>query len=101
MKTLLVLFILTNQSFQQFLLQPEGKEVNQGEAFFLPCTVFKKFVQCRWKKDGSPLKLQKQKYELAGNLLSGDCSLTVESASAELDTGVWQCIENQMNHLCQ
>ena len=35
MKTLLVLFILTNQSFQQFLLQPEGKEVNQGEAFFL------------------------------------------------------------------
>ena len=78
-------------SIQSFITVPTYSEVNPGEAVVLDCRVENKGGECRWEKDGSPVGLFPSKYEWAGDVAGGDCSLLVLEASSEYDDGVWQC----------
>ena len=90
-KTLIILLSLSYKSLQQFVQQPDGKEVNLGEDVSLACKVGENMVQCRWTKDKSTVRMQKHKYEWAGRVQSGDCSIKIKSTSIDQDTGLWQC----------
>ena len=57
----------------------------------LPCLARNKAGECRWEKDGTPVGMYEDKYEWAGDIEKGDCTITVREASEEYDTGVWQC----------
>ena len=57
----------------------------------LVCLIRNKVGECRWEKDGAPVGMFKGKYEWAGNVLSGDCSLLVIDATKEYDNGSWLC----------
>ena len=46
---------------------------------------------CRWEREGVPLGLFPGKYDWAGDLSSGDCSLLISDAELEFDDGAWQC----------
>ena len=76
---------------QEFLETPSYSEVNPGTRVVLPCFVKDKGGECRWEKDGNPVGIFEDKYEWAGNLNKGNCSLAILDASSEYDDGVWQC----------
>ena len=76
---------------QDFLETPSYSEVNPGTRVVLPCFVKDKGGECRWEKDGNPVGIFEDKYEWAGNLNKGNCSLAILDASSEYDDGVWQC----------
>ena len=76
---------------QSFIRVPTYSETNPGEAVVLGCEVENKGGECRWEKDGSPVGLFPGKYEWAGDVTAGNCSILILEASAEYDDGVWQC----------
>ena len=76
---------------QEFLSVPTYSEVNPGQSVTLVCEVANKGGECRWEKDGTPVGIFPDKYEWAGDLETGNCSLVILDASAEYDDGVWQC----------
>ena len=78
-------------ALQVFLETPGYSEVNPGATVVLPCFVREKGGECRWEKDGNPVGIFEDKYEWAGNLDEGNCSLAILDASSEYDDGVWQC----------
>ena len=88
---LLTSLLTTTTALQSFITVPTYSEVNPGEAVVLGCRVENKGGECRWEKDGSPVGLFPSKYEWAGDVSAGDCSLLVLEASSEYDDGVWQC----------
>ena len=91
---LVILGSLVHQSalgLQEFLETPSYSEVNPGTRVVLPCFVKDKGGECRWEKDGNPVGIFEDKYEWAGNLNKGNCSLAILDASSEYDDGVWQC----------
>ena len=45
----------------------------------------------RWEREGEPLGIFPGKYDWAGDLKSGDCSLLISDADLEFDDGAWQC----------
>ena len=47
--------------------------------------------ECRWSREGAPVGIFSGKYEWAGEVGGGDCSLLVMDADVEFDSGVWQC----------
>ena len=78
-------------SVQKFLSVPTYSEVNPGDEVVLLCEVENKGGECRWEKDGTPVGIFPEKYEWAGDVASGNCSLLILDTSAEYDDGVWQC----------
>ena len=76
---------------QEFLSVPTYSEVNPGQSVTLLCEVANKGGECRWEKDGTPVGIFPDKYEWAGDLKTGNCSLLILDTSAEYDDGVWQC----------
>ena len=76
---------------QEFISVPTYSEVNPGQSVTLVCEVAHKGGECRWEKDGNPVGIFEDKYEWAGNLNEGNCSLAILDASSEYDDGVWQC----------
>ena len=79
------------QARQSWLKQPEYQEVNPGEIAMLTCIITNKEGECRWEREGVPIGMFRDKYEWAGDLETGNCSLVILDASAEYDDGVWQC----------
>ena len=94
MKFILLIFSPLVFSLQEFIEEPSSVEVNTKDAIILPCLIRNKAGECRWEKDGTPVGMFKDKYEWAGNVLSGDCGLVIHDASEEYDAGVWQCQVN-------
>ena len=86
-------FLLASKAagLQSFIRVPTYSETNPGAAVVLGCEVENKGGECRWEKDGSPVGLFPGKYEWAGDVAAGNCSLLILEASAEYDDGVWQC----------
>jgi len=78
-------------ALQSFTEIPTYSEVNPGEEVVLLCQVENKGGECRWEKDGNPVGIFKDKYEWAGDVSSGNCSLRILDSSSEYDDGVWQC----------
>ena len=91
MKLILVSLVPIVFSLQEFIEEPSSIEVNPKDAIVLPCLIWNKAGECRWEKDGTPVGMFKDKYEWAGNVLSGDCGIVISDASEEYDAGVWQC----------
>ena len=89
----LILFLLSSsvQCVQRFKTVPTYSEVNPGTSVVMVCEVENKGGECRWEKDGTPVGLFPDKYEMAGDVGAGNCSLLILDASAEYDDGVWQC----------
>ena len=83
--------VLSVRATQEFIKESKDVTVNTGETVLLPCIVRNKVGECRWEKDGTPLGMYEEKYEMAGSIESGDCTLRIRDASEEYDTGVWQC----------
>jgi hypothetical protein len=79
------------QAIQEFIKESEDITVNTGDDVLLQCQVRNKAGECRWEKDGTPVGMHEDKYEWAGDVESGDCTIRVQEASEEYDTGVWQC----------
>ena len=48
-------------------------------------------VCSRWEREGVPLGIFPGKYDWAGDVSSGDCSLLISDAELEFDDGDWQC----------
>ena len=65
--------------------------VAPGLSTTLPCLVDNKVGECRWSKAGKPVGMFDGKYEMRGDLESGDCSLTVYTVNLRIDDGQWQC----------
>ena len=78
-------------ALQSFIDIPTYSEVNPGDEVVLLCQVRNKGGECRWEKDGNPVGIFKDKYEWAGDVASGNCSLRILDSSSEYDDGVWQC----------
>jgi len=78
-------------ALQSFIEIPTYSEVNPGYDVVLLCQIKNKGGECRWEKDGNPVGIFKDKYEWAGDLSSGNCSLRILDSSSEYDDGVWQC----------
>ena len=78
-------------SIQKFIEESDDITVNTGDDVLLPCLVRNKAGECRWEKDGTPVGMYEDKYEWAGDVEKGDCTIRVLEASEEYDTGVWQC----------
>ena len=89
--TISVYFVTTVRAIQEFIEESKDVTVNTGDTVLLPCMVKNKVGECRWEKDGTPVGMYEEKYEMAGSIESGDCSLRIRDASEEYDTGVWQC----------
>ena len=70
-------------ALQSFTEIPTYSEVNPGEEVVLLCQVENKGGECRWEKDGNPVGIFKDKYEWAGNVSSGNCSLRILDSSSE------------------
>jgi len=87
----LALVVSPSLAVQTWGQQPGYQEVNPGGQVKLPCVINDVEGQCRWEKDGSPVGMFPNKYELAGEPSTGDCSLLVKGANLEYDDGVWQC----------
>ena len=84
-------FSMSVMAIQEFIREAKDISVNSGDDILIPCLVRNKAGECRWEKDGTPVGMYDDKYEWAGIHESGDCSIRVKDASAEYDTGVWQC----------
>ena len=80
--------VLTLQSFRTI---PTYSEANKGDNVVLRCEVENKGGECRWEKDGTPVGIFPSKYEWAGDVKSGNCSILILDVEAEYDDGVWQC----------
>ena len=91
MKIVFLLLCPFAACIQEFIEEPSNIEVNPGELIVLPCLIRNKAGECRWEKDGTPVGMYEDKYEWAGNVLSGDCGLVISDASVEYDTGAWLC----------
>ena len=91
MKLLFCLFCPFVVCIQEFIEEPSDTEVNPGDDLVLPCLIRHKAGECRWEKDGTPVGMFEDKYEWAGNVLSGDCGLVIHDASIEYDVGSWLC----------
>ena len=76
---------------QEFGETPRYTEVNPGTSAVLECMVRGKGGECRWEKDGQPVGIFEGKYEWAGAVEQGNCSLAILDATSEYDDGVWQC----------
>ena len=48
-------------------------------------------VCCRWERAGVPKGIFPGKYDWAGDVSRGDCSLLISDAELEYDDGEWQC----------
>ena len=88
---IIISFFLRAKAIQEFIKESEDISVNTGDDIVLPCLILNKAGECRWEKDATPVGMYEDKYEWAGNVVSGDCAIRVREASAEYDTGVWQC----------
>ena len=88
---LAALLLHTAAALQRFSAVPTYTEVNPGQQAVLLCQVENKGGECRWEKDGQPVGLFPGKYEWAGQVEAGNCSLAILDLSAEFDDGVWQC----------
>ena len=64
-------------AIQEFIKDSDDITVNTGDDVLLPCLVRNKVGECRWKKDGTPVGLYEDKYEWAGNIERGDCTIRV------------------------
>ena len=93
MRVLFVLSSIVNVSHltQVFLETPAYSETKPGETVLLSCVIANKGGKCQWEKDGTPVGMFPSKYEWAGDVESGNCSLVIFDASSEYDDGVWQC----------
>lgn len=91
MKQIFVFILPCLLCIQEFIEEPSETVINPGDDFLLVCLIRNKAGECRWEKDGTPVGMFEGKYEWAGNILSGDCSLLVTDASKEYDTGSWLC----------
>ena len=87
----IVCFLPSSLGLQSFLETPTYSEVNRGSSVVLQCYILGKGGECRWEKDGNPVGIFREKYEWAGEVESGNCSLVILDASSEYDDGVWQC----------
>jgi len=76
---------------QKWTEQPRYQEVNPHGSVIMPCVIMNKKGECRWEKDGNPVGMYPTKYEFAGSIEKGDCSLKILDANLEYDDGVWQC----------
>eukprot|EP00095_Tigriopus_kingsejongensis_P010153 maker-scaffold575_size133042-snap-gene-0.26 protein:Tk10153 transcript:maker-scaffold575_size133042-snap-gene-0.26-mRNA-1 annotation:"hypothetical protein DAPPUDRAFT_54063" len=78
---------------QVFDLEPQAQEVNPGESLVLSCRIENKNrgSECLWQKDRKPVRIQEGKYEWAGRMQDGDCSLRIIEADVRFDDGEWQC----------
>ena len=84
--TISVYFVITVRAIQEFIEESKDVTVNTGDTVLLPCIVKNKVGECRWEKDGTPVGMYEEKYEMAGSIESGDCSLRIRDASEEYDT---------------
>ena len=91
MKPILTLILPCILCLQEFIEEPSETVINPGDDFLLVCLIRNKAGECRWEKDGTPVGMFEGKYEWAGNVLSGDCSIHVTDASKEYDNGSWLC----------
>jgi len=82
---------LRSEAIQEFIQVSKDTSVDMGDDILMPCLIQNKVGECRWEKDGTPVGMYEDKYEWAGNVVSGDCSIRIIEASAEYDAGVWQC----------
>ena len=89
--SLLVMVVRKGSSLQEWRKQPEYAEVNPGDSIVLTCLIQNKGGDCRWEKEGVPTGLFSGKYEWAGDVNAGDCSLLIKDAEVEFDAGSWQC----------
>lgn len=87
----LVMIIRKCRSRQEWRKQPEYDEVNPGDSVILTCLIDNRSGDCRWEKEGVPTGIFSGKYEWAGDVSSGDCSLLIKDAEVEFDDGAWQC----------
>ena len=76
---------------QQWLEEPGYAEVNPGGTVLLACRVSNKKGECRWERNSMPVGAYPGKYEWAGQREAGDCSLRIEKAEQEYDSGEWVC----------
>lgn len=89
---LFLLFVVASTvAEQEWGEQPAYQEVNPGGEVVMRCVIRNKGGDCRWEKDGSPMGLFPGKYEWAGDVGAGDCSLRIFEADIQYDDGVWQC----------
>jgi hypothetical protein len=86
-----VCFSNSVKAIQEFINVSEDIIVNTGDDVLLQCQVRNMAGECRWEKDGTPVGMYQDKYEWAGDIEKGDCTIRVREASEEYDTGVWQC----------
>ena len=85
------ILIIGYWSAQKFSVEPDDVLVAPGLSTTLPCLVDNKVGECRWSKAGKPVGMFDGKYEMRGDLESGDCSLTVYTVNLRIDDGQWQC----------
>jgi len=95
-RTLLLLLLVlglvhTLHAMQSWAHQPPYTEANPGDEVILPCVIQHIQGTCHWQKDGVPVGLFDGKYEWAGQVNAGDCSIRVRDLEAEYDQGNWQC----------
>jgi len=91
MLLLLVMMLRTIECKQEWEKQPEYAEVNPGDSVVLTCVIDNLAGDCRWEKEGVPTGIFSGKYEWAGDVSTGDCSLLIKDAEVEYDNGAWKC----------
>ena len=85
-------------SMQTWIQQPQYLEANPGSSVTLSCLVEDKRGDCRWERNSLPVGAYPGKYEWAGDRASGDCSLRINEASIEYDSGEWVCQESFISY---
>ena len=94
---MLTIFLLSSFLFlkcvglQSFSPVPVYTEVKSGDTMVMNCFIQGKGGVCQWEKNGQPVGIFPGKYEWAGDLDHGNCSLRIIDAISEYDDGVWQC----------
>ena len=85
--------ILGCEAVQRFSEVPEYTETNPGAAAVLRCRVAEKAdaSECVWQQNGLPVLPRSGKYEWAGQVDDGDCSLRVLRTNIAYDDGEWRC----------
>ena len=93
---LLLGLLLRCQAVQRFSEVPEYTETNPGAAAVLRCRVAEKAdaSECVWQQNGLPVLPRSGKYEWAGQVDDGDCSLRVLRTNIAYDDGEWRCQVN-------
>ena len=91
---LLLLFVFgCGEAVQRFSEVPEYTETNPGAAAVLRCRVAEKASasECVWQQNGLPILPRAGKYEWAGKVDDGDCSLRILRTNIAYDDGEWRC----------